>query len=118
MPVVKKRGLMPTIIRTALSSVAMIAIAAVGPLAAAQAGNAANGAKLYTAQKCSVCHKIAGKGGPMGPDLSKVGGKRDAAWLKNYLTNPKSLDPKNKMPAVKLKGAEMDDLIAYLLSLK
>lgn len=105
------------IIRTALSSI-VIAVVAAPPLSAGQSGNAANGQKLYTAQKCSLCHKIAGKGGPMGPELGKVGATRDAAWLKGYLTNPKSLDPKNKMPPVKLKGAEMDDLIAYLLSLK
>jgi cytochrome c2 len=108
------------IIRTALSSivVAVVAVVAAPPLSAGQSGDAANGQKLYTAQKCSLCHKIAGKGGPMGPDLGKVGATRDAKWLKGYLTNPKSLDPKNKMPPVKLKGAEMDDLIAYLLSLK
>lgn len=106
------------IVRTALAVVVMVSVASAGALAAGQAGNAANGAKLYTAQKCSVCHKIAGKGGPMGPDLSTVGGKRDAKWLAAYLANPKSVDPKNKMPVVKLKGAEMDDLVAYLLSLK
>lgn len=105
-------------VRTALSAVIMISVASAGAFAAGQAGNAANGEKLYTAQKCSVCHKIAGKGGPMGPELGKVGTKRDAKWLAGYLANPKSVDPKNKMPVVKLKGAEMDDLIAYLLSLK
>jgi len=105
------------IIRIALSAAVMFAVAGTGTLAA-QSGNAANGEKLYTAQKCSVCHQIAGKGGKMGPELSKVAGKRDAKWLATYLANPKSLDPKNKMPAVKLKGAELDDLIAYLLTLK
>ena len=80
--------------------------------------NPANGEKLYTAQKCALCHRIGTKGGKMGPDISAVGGKRDAAWLRKYLADPKTLDPKNKMPAVKLKGPEMEDLIAYLLTLK
>ncbi|HUF46247.1 MAG TPA: c-type cytochrome [Vicinamibacterales bacterium] len=80
--------------------------------------NAAGGQKIYTAQKCSICHVIAGKGGKMGPDISKVGDTRDAAWLRKYLADPKSLDPKNKMPVVKLKAPDMEDLIAYLLTLK
>ncbi len=105
------------IIRTALSLTVMLTVASAGTIGA-QTGNAANGEKLYTAQKCSVCHQIAGKGGKMGPELSKVAATRDAKWLATYLANPKSVDPKNKMPVVKLKGAEMDDLIAYLLTLK
>jgi nitric oxide reductase subunit C len=106
------------IIRTVMFVSAVITIAGAGVVASAQAGNAANGQKLYTAQKCNICHQIAGKGGKMGPELTKVGTKRDAAWLKSYLPNPKSIDPKNKMPVVKLQGQEMEDLIAYLLSLK
>ena len=54
----------------------------------------------------------------MGPELTKVGAKRDLAWLSKYLINPKAENPKNKMPPVKAKGADLDDLIAYLLSLK
>lgn len=106
------------IIRIVLSAIVMLVIAGTAALAAGQSGNAANGEKLYTAQKCGVCHQIAGKGGKMGPELTKVGEKRDGKWLATYLPNPKGVDPKNKMPAVKLKGAELDDLIAYLLTLK
>jgi cytochrome c2 len=106
------------IIRIVLSATVMLAIAGTATLAAGQSGNAANGEKLYTAQKCSVCHQIAGKGGKMGPELTKVGATRDAKWLAAYLPNPKGADPKNKMTPVKLKGAELDDLIAYLLTLK
>ena len=109
-----------TRIRSIASLTAMLSLALAGSLAAApdQAPNAASGEKLYTAQKCSVCHAIGGKGGKMGPDLSAVGTKRDAAWLRKYLPNPKSVDPKNKMPVVKLKTPEMEDLIAYLLARK
>jgi cytochrome c2 len=105
----------------ALALAMVFPIAAAGPVRAAggQAQpNPANGEKIYTAQKCSVCHRIGTKGGKMGPDISAVGGKRDAEWLRKYLPNPKSVDPKNKMPVVKLKGPDMEDLIAYLLSLK
>jgi len=81
-------------------------------------GDAAKGQKIYLDQKCNLCHKVGATGGKLGPDLSAVGAKRDAAWLGRYLVNPKVIDPKNKMPAVKVKGPDLDDLIAYLLSLK
>jgi cytochrome c2 len=77
-------------------------------------GDAAKGEKVYAAQKCHLCHKIGAVGGKMGPDLSAVGAKRDAAWMEKYLLNPKMVDPKNKMPAVKVKPQDLADLIAYL----
>jgi cytochrome c2 len=96
---------------------AMVPIAlAVAPVAAS--GDKVKGEQVYKEAKCSVCHKISSAGGKMGPDLTKVGTTRDLAWLAKYLANPKAENPKNKMPPVKAKGAEMDDLIAYLLSLK
>jgi len=81
-------------------------------------GDPAKGQKVYLDQKCNLCHKVGATGGKLGPDLSAVGAKRDAAWLYRYLVNPKVVDPKNKMPAVKVKGADLDDLVGYLLSLK
>jgi putative heme-binding domain-containing protein len=81
-------------------------------------GDKVKGEKFYKDAKCSVCHKIGSAGGKMGPELTKVGATRDMAWLRKYLVNPKAENPKNKMPPVKAKGVEMDDLIAYLLSLK
>ena len=94
--------------------------AAPGAGAASQAGDPVKGQKIYASAtpKCNLCHKIGAAGGKLGPDLSTVGTKRDAAWLAKYLANPKMVDAKNKMPAVKVKGQELDDLIAYLLTLK
>ena len=63
-----------------------------------------------------------GVGMKLAPDLGAIGSKRDAAWLAKFLVNPTTLDPKNppivKMVPVKLKGQDLDDLIAYLLTLK
>lgn len=81
-------------------------------------GDPIAGQKIYAAQKCNICHNIGTTGKKLGPDLTAVGTKRDAAWLAKYLPNPKATDPKNKMPNAKVKGKELDDLIAYLLTLK
>ena len=85
---------------------------------AVAAGDAKKGEKVYATLKCSMCHKIGAAGGKMGPDLSVVGAKRDAAWLKKYLPDPKAQDPKNKMPVAKAAGQDLEDLVAYLGTLK
>jgi mono/diheme cytochrome c family protein len=81
-------------------------------------GNASNGKDVFTAQKCVLCHKIDGSGGVFGPDLTAVGTRRNAAWLYEYLPKPQAAKPENKMPPVAVKGQDLDDLVAYLLSLK
>lgn len=90
--------------------------------AGAPAGDPVKGQKIYVEQKCSQCHMVNGVGGKLSPDLSAIGNKRDAAWLAKYLVNPTTIDPKNppkiKMKPTTAKGQDLDDLIAYLLSLK
>ena len=102
---------------------AAVVIAAGTSLAGAPqsaAGNAVAGQQVYAraVPKCSLCHKIGDSGGKLGPDLSAIGTKRDAAWLFKYLPNPQVFDPKNKMPPVTVKGQDLADLVAYLGSLK
>ena len=84
------------------------------------AGDPVKGKKVYQSSvpQCSLCHTIGSSGGKFGPDLSAVGKRRDAAWLAKYLPNPKFEKPENKMPAVTAKGKDLEDLIAYLVSLK
>jgi cytochrome c2 len=78
------------------------------------------GKSLYE-QKCKVCHsigsdkgKLADKGGP----LDGIGAKRDAEWLKKYLSDPKAAVPEAKMPKVKMTEQELNDYVAYMLTLK
>jgi cbb3-type cytochrome oxidase cytochrome c subunit len=47
-----------------------------------------------------------------------VGGKREAAWLKSYLPDPKSQIPDAKMPKQTFTDKELEDLVEYMLSLK
>jgi mono/diheme cytochrome c family protein len=95
-------------------------LAVLGASASVARGGADEGKALYDKQ-CKVCHsvgddkgKMADKGGP----LDGVGTKRDAAWLKKYLTDPKSAMPDAKMPKMKLTDQQLDDLVTYMLTLK
>ena len=81
---------------------------------------AADGTAVYD-KKCKACHSVAGVGGrmaKMGGPLDGVGAKRDEAWLRAYLADPKSKMPEAKMPKVTLSAEEMDAVVAYLLTLK
>ena len=76
------------------------------------------GKKVYIEMKCAMCHKIEGVGGKIGPDLSGVGSRKDAAWIKGFLKDPKSVIPGTKQPPFKGTDEQLDALVAYLMSLK
>ncbi len=79
------------------------------------------GKKVFEAKKCISCHSLGSEKGAMaklGGPLDGVGSKRDAAWLKGYLADPKSKIPNAKMPKQKLSEKEIDDLTQYTLTLK
>jgi mono/diheme cytochrome c family protein len=103
-----------------------IAVALVGGLpGAARAQDAKHGAQVYAAQKCSVCHSIAGKGGKQSP-LDGVGSKLSAAEIRQWIVDPIEMAKKTsstKKPPMpnkyaKLPAAELDSLVAYMQSLK
>ena len=103
----------------------MLAALLLALAAAAPAGDAvARGKALYAANRCSMCHSIAGKGNPKGPH-DGVGSRLSAAELRKWLVDPKEMARKAKatrkppMPLYdQLKPAEVDDLVAYLSTLK
>ena len=75
---------------------------------------------VYT-KKCELCHSINGQGGKkkeVGGPLDGVGSKRDEAWLRAYIADPKSKLPESKMPKLNLAPADMDAAVKYLLTLK
>jgi mono/diheme cytochrome c family protein len=78
-------------------------------------GDAAKGKALVDSKKCALCHKAGSK---LGKPMEQLGGDSDAK-IKGALTNPKAtLGPQVKMPAYKLSDAEVQDIIAYLRSMK
>ena len=112
-----------TFTRRLLPLSAIAAVLAFAPPARAQ--DVAKGQAVYTAQKCSLCHAIAGKGKAANP-LDGVGAKLSTADIKEWIVNPTAMTAKTKstkkppMPSkyAKLPAADIDALVAYLASLK
>ncbi len=81
------------------------------------------GVTVYAAQKCSICHSVAGKGNPKGV-LDGVGAKLSAEEIRQWLTNAPEMAAKAKaarkpaMKAYTLAKDDLDGLVAYMQSLK
>jgi ubiquinol-cytochrome c reductase cytochrome b subunit len=69
---------------------------------------------------CVGCHTVDGDGGKDGPDLSKVGSKRDHATIRRIIADPLSVNADAEMPAFgkRLTPQELDAISAYLSSRK
>lgn len=103
----------------------VLMFAGVGPAAAQDAAQIEHGQKIYTTQKCQMCHSISGKGGKTNP-LDGVGTKLSADDIRQWITHPKDAAAKAKstkkppMPSKygKLPAGDLDALVAYMQSLK
>lgn len=108
--------------RTLIAAVAAFAFCALAGPASAQDAKIEKGMKVYDAQKCSMCHSVAGKGNPKSP-LDGVGSKLTAADIKAWIVDPKTMTEKTKAkPGMraypKLPAEDLDTLVAYMTSLK
>jgi mono/diheme cytochrome c family protein len=90
----------------------------------AAAATPEDGARIFGAQKCSMCHSVAGKGNPKGP-LDDVGRRLSADEIRQWLTSPKEMATKHnaeRKPPMKsfatLPKEDIDALVAYLVTLK
>jgi len=100
-------------------------LAVVGVASSAAAQDAAKGAMVYEAQKCSVCHSIGGKGNTKGA-LDSVGSTLTAAEIREWIVDPVGMAAKHKAtrkPVMTAKYAslpkeDLDALVAYMASLK
>ena len=81
--------------------------------------NIKNGKRIVTERiDCLSCHVINRKGGSVGPSLTQVGVRRSGDWLYDFLMDPDSVIPDTKMPLFDWEDNDLEDVIAYLVSLK
>lgn len=95
----------------------------VGLATVASAQDKAKGEKVFTDQKCTLCHSIGGHGNAKGP-LDDVGSKLSADEIRQWITDAKTMTAKSKatrkpeMKQYTLPKGDVDALVAYLSSLK
>ncbi|MDK9717047.1 MAG: cytochrome c [Trichlorobacter sp.] len=76
------------------------------------------GEKLFH-RKCTMCHIVKGRGGAIGPELTKVAVRMSEAQLQAKIAYPKKSHPGSSMPSfATLEAGEMQSLISYLKTLK
>jgi mono/diheme cytochrome c family protein len=75
------------------------------------------GRLVYVSERCSRCHS---QDVSPAPDLSQVGIRRSALWLKMHLYNPREVSGASTMPsyAFLFRNRRGNDLVAYLASLR
>ena len=104
--------------------VVVVALVSVASSAAAQSdAKVQQGAALFTAQKCTMCHSIAGKGNPKGA-LDNITATNKAEHIRQWLRDPEGMRAKTNatrtpaMKRAKLTPEQIDALVAFLMSVK
>jgi len=117
-----KRKLMMVLAGVAVISISVLTVmGAKAPIVNAPAVTSPSvlaGRILYDKNGCAACHSIHGKGGKLGPDLTRIGRARDADWVLRHFRDPQALSPGSIMPKVLLSDKELHELTDYMMSLK
>lgn len=72
------------------------------------------GKMVWHKYDCIGCHTILGNGSYFAPDMTKITEKKPKDYLKQFLMDPKSVNPNASMPKLGISSKEADDLIAFL----
>ena len=56
-------------------------------------GDAQRGAAVYEAKGCQTCHVLNGRGTAVGPELTRIGALRGAAYLREAMVKPEAARP-------------------------
>jgi mono/diheme cytochrome c family protein len=87
-------------------------------------GAVERGQKVYAAEKCGVCHAVAGVGNKRGA-LDEIGSKLSADFVRQWIVDAPGMSAKTKAtrkPVMKsyahLAKEDVDGLVAYMQSLK
>ncbi len=97
-------------------SVAAAMILAAGMIVSAQ--DVESGKKVYAAQKCQLCHAVAGAGNKKSP-LDGIGARLKEDEIKKWIRTPKEMKADTKMKAYPtISDKDLADLTAYMMTLK
>jgi mono/diheme cytochrome c family protein len=71
---------------------------------------------LFERYRCFACHRIGGRGGDLGPDLTYEGSKVRRGWLVEYLKRPYAIRPflTERMPRFNLTDDEAGYIADYI----
>jgi nitric oxide reductase subunit C len=72
------------------------------------------GKMVWHKYDCIGCHTILGNGSYFAPDMTKIAKKKPAEYLKQFIMNPKSVNPKASMPTMGITAEEADNMLAFL----
>ncbi len=73
------------------------------------------GRALFGQLRCVSCHMVNGRGGDMGPELTRIGDKVGRDWLFSFLKDPLRSQPNTAMLQYRLSDTQLRDLTAFLL---
>lgn len=101
-------------------AVLLVSVVLLASCAQAQEGRAlvGQGRMVFRDQGCYGCHTAEKIGTPIGPDLSRIGAKRNETDLARWLRDPSAQRPTAHMPKLQLTEVEVQALAAYLGSLR
>ncbi len=86
-------------------------------------GDARRGKALFESIGCQACHvlepqakvrEMRGTSYDMAPELTRVGSKVSAAWIEDWVKNPRHYNPTTRMPSLRLTDEEARDVAAFL----
>lgn len=78
---------------------------------------AADGAAVYQANNCGVCHQVNGVGMKTGPPLSRIAMHREKQWIIDHFNDPQKMSPGTIMPPYKFNAQDMESITHYVLML-
>jgi cytochrome c2 len=109
-------------LRTVLC-VVILSVSGASSASPAAADTKAKGEKVFTAQKCAMCHSVGVTGNKKGP-LDEIGSKLSADEIREWIVDAKGMTAKSKavrkpaMKTYKLPKGDVDSLVGYLATLK
>jgi mono/diheme cytochrome c family protein len=77
----------------------------------------AQGQQVFEESGCRGCHKLAGVGGAIGPELDRIGARRSPEWLKKHFLTPAAVTPGSAMPPQKFSETNLEAITLFMLSL-